>query len=77
MRKTERLNSTKERRKIFRHVNQELKGYVPRIKYCRIAHGNIASEEQDVLRRWKEHFEEILGEVEVDNMKGEIDIHVS
>jgi hypothetical protein len=42
-------------------------GWLPQIKSCRIADGSIVSE--DILRRWKEHFEELLGDVEVEDDK--------
>ena len=56
----ESLRSRNEARKFYRLVNNERKPYIPRISIIKDEDGNIISEEQQVLKRWCRHFDDLL-----------------
>jgi hypothetical protein len=56
----ERLRSNNESKSFYRKQNKSRKDFQPRTILCRDKEGMFLSEEDDVLRRWAEHFDELL-----------------
>jgi hypothetical protein len=61
----EGLRSTNERRKFYRGVNNARKGFKPRISMCKAKDGTIISDQQSILARWSEHFDELLNKPDI------------
>jgi len=56
----ERLKSNNESKSFYRKLNRSRKDFQPRTISCRDKNGMLLSEENDILRRWAEHFDELL-----------------
>jgi hypothetical protein len=56
----ERLRSNNENKSFYQKLNKSRKDFQPRTILCRDKEGMILSEEDDILRRWAEHFDELL-----------------
>ena len=56
----ERLRSNNESKSFYRKLNKSRKDFNPRTILCRNKEGMLLSEEDDILRRWAEHFDELL-----------------
>ena len=54
------LDMQKEARKFYKKLNESRQDFKPKINLCRNRAGEILSEEQQILERWTEHFEEHL-----------------
>jgi hypothetical protein len=57
---SEHLRSNSESRSFYRKLNRSRKGFQPRTILCPDKEGMLLSEEDDILRRWAEHFDELL-----------------
>jgi hypothetical protein len=58
----ELLHTANECRTFFRRVSSIQGEYQPRVTVCRNNEGEIVSDKDEILSRWKEYFEECLGE---------------
>ena len=56
----ERLRSNNESKYFYQKLNKSRKDFQPRTTLCRNKEGMFLSEEDDILRRWAEHFDELL-----------------
>jgi len=52
----ERMRSANESRKFYKRINNQRKGFNPRMTMCRAANGTLLTAKHDVLERFKEHF---------------------
>jgi hypothetical protein len=50
----------KNERKFYKAVDQQKRGFQPRVIGCKSKDGRILGEEKEVLDQWTEHFEELL-----------------
>ena len=63
----ERLNRMNETRRYYQKLNSSRKGFDPRVTMIRDHDGNILTDIKSILRRWQEHFNELLnGDATVD-----------
>lgn len=60
MRKVELLSGRGDTRKFYQHVKRQKEGYAPPTTFCNDANGNLLVNDDDVLKRWKEYFAELL-----------------
>ncbi|XP_039282916.1 uncharacterized protein LOC120351043 [Nilaparvata lugens] len=66
-----------ETRKFYNKVNIGRKGFMPRTTLCRAKDGELLSEPGKVLRRWKEHFEELYHpEIPLERLVREVQLAV-
>lgn len=56
----EELNQKNEAKKFYRAIDKMKKNFQPKIFACKNKEGNMITEEQMVLQRWHEYFEEML-----------------
>ena len=56
----ELLRSNNENESFYRKLNKSRKDFEPRTILCRDKEGMFSSEEDDILRRWTEHYDELL-----------------
>jgi ribonucleotide reductase alpha subunit len=56
----ERLRSNNGSKSFYRKLNKSRRDFKPRTILCRNKEGMFLSEEDDILRRWAEHFDELL-----------------
>jgi len=56
----ERLRSNNESKSFYQTLNKSRKDFQPRTILCQNREGMLLSEEDDILRRWAEHFDELL-----------------
>ena len=56
----ERLNRMNETRRYYQKLNSSRKGFDPRVTMIRDHDGNILTDIKSILRRWQEHFNELL-----------------
>jgi hypothetical protein len=56
----ERLRNNNESISFYRKLNKSRKDFQPRTILCRDKEGTLLSEENDILRRWTEYFDELL-----------------
>jgi hypothetical protein len=56
----ERLRSKNENKFFYQKLNKSRKDYQPRTILCQNKEGTVLSEEDDILRRWAERFDELL-----------------
>jgi hypothetical protein len=49
-------------RQAYSMVQKIKDGYKPHTDQCKDTEGNIIGEKEQIVRRWREHFEEILNE---------------
>jgi len=54
------LRSNNESKSFYQKLNKSRKDFRPRIILCRNKEGTLSSEEDDILSRWAEHFDELL-----------------
>jgi hypothetical protein len=64
----ELLRSINERKSFYRKLNKSRKHFQPRTILCRDKEGMLLIEEDDILRRWAEHFDEVI-DIEFSNQK--------
>jgi hypothetical protein len=55
----ERLRSNNESKSFYQKLNKSRKDFQPQTILCRNNEGMLLSEEDDILRRWAEHFDEL------------------
>jgi hypothetical protein len=60
LKELEHLRSNNESKLFYRKLNKSRKDFQPRTILCRNKEGTLLSEEDDMLRRWAEHFDELL-----------------
>lgn len=58
------LSKENEQRKFYAAVNKMKKGFQPRINACRDLDGEILTNEDLILKRWAQHFKDLLNEEE-------------
>uniref|UniRef100_A0A8D8WVA9 Craniofacial development protein 2 n=1 Tax=Cacopsylla melanoneura TaxID=428564 RepID=A0A8D8WVA9_9HEMI len=58
------LSKENEQRKFYAAVNRMKKGFQPTVNACRDANGEMLTNDETVLERWAQHFEELLNEDE-------------
>ncbi|GFX84864.1 putative endonuclease-reverse transcriptase [Trichonephila clavipes] len=56
----EHFRGSNESRAFFREINLGHKEFTPRTTSCRNRQGIILSDKTEVLRRWNEHFDNLL-----------------
>ena len=56
----ERLRSNNESKSFYLKLNKSRKDFQPRTILCLDKYGMFLSEEDDIVRRWAEHFDELL-----------------
>jgi hypothetical protein len=56
----EHLISNNESKSFYQKLNKRRKDFQPRTMLCQDKEGMFLSEEDDILRRWAEHFDELL-----------------
>jgi hypothetical protein len=56
----EHLRSNNESKSFYRKLNKSRKDFQPRTILCQNKEGMLESEDDDILRRWAEHFDELL-----------------
>ena len=56
----EHLRSNNENKSFYQKINKSRKDFQPRTISSRNKEGMLLSEEDDILSRWKEHFDELL-----------------
>jgi len=56
----ERLRSNTESKSFYQKLNKSRKDFQPRTILCQKKEGTLLSEEDDILRRWAEHLDELL-----------------
>jgi len=56
----EHLGSNNESKSFYQKLNKSRKEFQPRTILCRDKEGMLLSEENDLLRRWAEHYDELL-----------------
>jgi hypothetical protein len=60
LKEPEHLRSSNESKSFYRKPNKSRKNFQPRTILCRNKEGTLLSEEDDILRGWVEHFDELL-----------------
>jgi hypothetical protein len=58
----ERHRSIQDSRKFYKRLNDARQPFEPQMAMCRAKNGELLSNKNQVLARWKEHFEEHLNE---------------
>jgi len=53
----EKLCSANESRKFYKRINDQRKGFTPRMIICRAENGTLLTAKHDVLERFKDHFD--------------------
>ena len=56
----ERLRNVNDTRKFYKELNNQRRGFNPRINMCRALDGTLLTNKEDVLNRWREHFDALL-----------------
>jgi hypothetical protein len=54
------LYCTREARKFYSKVKEKKKEFKPRVNICKPKYGSIICDENEVLTRWNEHFDDLL-----------------
>ena len=60
LKELECLRNNNESKSFYKKLNKSRKDFQPRTILCRNKEGLLLSEEDDILRRWAEHFDELL-----------------
>jgi hypothetical protein len=58
----ERHRSIQDSRKFYKRLNDVRRPFEPQVAMCRAKNGELSTNKNQVLARWKEHFEEHLTE---------------
>jgi hypothetical protein len=58
----ERHRSSQDSRKFYKRLNDVRRPFEPQVAMCRAKNGELLTNKNQVLARWKEHFEEHLNE---------------
>jgi hypothetical protein len=58
----ERHRSIQDSRKFYKRLNDVRRPFEPQVAMCRAKNGELLTKKNQVLARWKEHFEEHLSE---------------
>jgi hypothetical protein len=58
----ERHRSIQDSRKFYKRLNDARRPFEPQVAMCRAKNGDLLTNKNQVLARWKEHFEEHLNE---------------
>jgi hypothetical protein len=58
----ERHRSIQDSRKFYKHLDEVRRPFEPKVAMCRANSGELLTNKNQVLARWKEHFEEHLNE---------------
>jgi hypothetical protein len=58
----ERHRSIQDSRKYYKHLNDVRRPFEPQVAMCRAKNGELLTNKNQVLARWKEHFEEHLNQ---------------
>jgi hypothetical protein len=62
-------------RKFYRRLNDVRRPFDPQVAMCRAKNGELLTNKNQVLARWKEHFEEHLNEgSELEQPTGPVDL---
>lgn len=59
----ERLQSAHESRKFYKQINNQRRGFNPRLNMCRAQDGSLLAAKHDVLNRFREHFDSLYNGV--------------
>ncbi len=51
-----------ESRKFYKNINDQRRGFNAQLNMCRGTDGTLLTSQQDVLNRYKEHFDTLLNE---------------
>jgi len=54
------LYDTREARKLYSKVRETKKEFKPRVNICKTKDGSIICNQNEVLARWNEHFDDLL-----------------
>ena len=60
----EEMQSKKEIRAMFRGIKEIKKGFQPRTIYCKDKKGCMVGDENGIMERWAEYFEDLLNDIE-------------
>jgi uncharacterized protein with WD repeat len=60
LKEIERHRSIQDSRKFYKHLNDIRRPFEPQVTMSRATNGELLSNKNQVLARWKEHFEEHL-----------------
>jgi hypothetical protein len=69
-------NKNKNIRDLYRGINEFKKGYQPRINIMKDENGNLLTDPQNVLNRWKHFFNQVLNVHGVHDVR-QMDIHTA
>jgi hypothetical protein len=69
-------NKNKNIRDLYRGINKFKKGYQPRINIIKDENGNLLTDPQKVLNRWKNFFNQVLNVHGVHDVR-QMDIHTA
>jgi hypothetical protein len=71
----ERHRSIQDSRKSYKRLNEVRRPFEPQVAMCRAKNGELLTNKNQVLARWKEHFEEHLNEAsESEQPTGPVDL---
>ena len=62
--KLEELGQQYQNRQFYRDINKLRKDFKLRLTICKSRNGDIITERDDILNRWKDHFHELLNSME-------------
>ena len=65
--KLEEPGNQHQTKQFYRDINKLRKGFKPRLTLCKIKNGDIITEKDDILNRWKNHFRELLNSRDYEN----------
>jgi hypothetical protein len=57
-------NKNKNMRDLYRGINEFKRGYQPRINIIKDENGNLLADPQNILKRWKNLFNEVMNYME-------------
>ncbi|KAI5735643.1 hypothetical protein M8J77_020880 [Diaphorina citri] len=60
------LSKENEQRKFYAAINRMKKGFQPRINTCKDVNGEIITDNENILKRWTQHFKDLLNEEETE-----------
>jgi hypothetical protein len=62
--KLEELVQQHQTRQFYRDINKLRKDLKPRLTICKSKNGDVITEKDDIINRWKDHFHELLNSME-------------